>query len=168
MPMIPAFCDSCGTAFPSGISVDNVTNLTMSGNKFGPCPKCGGMGSTPDGTFNVLGSAIEIIRAPHHSVEKLKKLSEILKVARKEAADSDQVAENIKNDVPELASLLDIVPKTRAELYSFLTLLILALSLIINSRCSTDKPDINIQNIMTQSVEQVLTVENELDTCDEE
>lgn len=80
---IPAFCDTCGTAFKSGFFAENVINLTLQGNKAGPCPKCGGMGSIPDGTFNVLGNAIEIITAPERTIEQLKKLADILSIAKK-------------------------------------------------------------------------------------
>jgi hypothetical protein len=64
MPNLPAICDDCGTMFPSGFVMENCTNISLSGNKSGPCPSCGGMGSIPDGVFNVLGNVIEILDAP--------------------------------------------------------------------------------------------------------
>jgi len=156
VPDIPAFCDTCGTAFKSGIFAENVINLTLRGNKAGPCPKCGGMGSIPDGTFNVIGNAIEIISAPERTIEQLKKLADILSIAKRGSVNAEEVTQRIQRKVPELSSLRDILPKTRTELYAFLTLLILAISIIINARRISNTIKINIQNIVNQSVQIVL------------
>lgn len=32
MPSVPAFCDTCGTVFNSGIFVENSTNISFAGN----------------------------------------------------------------------------------------------------------------------------------------
>ncbi|MEN0015550.1 MAG: hypothetical protein AAGC46_19435, partial [Solirubrobacteraceae bacterium] len=61
---IPAFCQRCGAIFPSGFAVANVVGLTLQGNLAGPCPRCGGMGEVIQGTFNVIGNAIELVSGP--------------------------------------------------------------------------------------------------------
>ena len=38
MLSIPAFCDTCGTVFHSGIAVENVARATFISNSAGPCP----------------------------------------------------------------------------------------------------------------------------------
>ena len=36
MPAVLAVCDTCGTPFPSGIFIENSTNISMTGNSSGP------------------------------------------------------------------------------------------------------------------------------------
>ncbi|WP_237772620.1 hypothetical protein, partial [Vibrio parahaemolyticus] len=45
MPHLMAVCDNCGNEFPSGFFIEGCSNVTFTGNKSGPCPNCGGMGS---------------------------------------------------------------------------------------------------------------------------
>ena len=47
MPLVPAFCDICGTAFSSGWNIENSTDIGFSNCQAGPCPACGGMGHIP-------------------------------------------------------------------------------------------------------------------------
>jgi hypothetical protein len=63
VPLIaPAVCDNCGTVFPSGFAFGpGTSNILMTGNKSGPCPKCGGMGSVPDGVYDTLGDTLNIV-----------------------------------------------------------------------------------------------------------
>jgi hypothetical protein len=45
MPHLMAVCDNCGNEFPSGFFIEGCSNVTFTGNKTGPCPKCGGIAS---------------------------------------------------------------------------------------------------------------------------
>ena len=83
MPDLPAFCESCGVAFPSGYFFEDVTGLTLSGAQSGPCPNCGGMGTVPDGVYNVIDRTIEIVAAPAHSREQWQRLLAALESIQK-------------------------------------------------------------------------------------
>lgn len=61
MFQMPAVCDQCGRAFNSGIAGSNSTNIRMSGNRSGPCPSCGGMGTVPDGVYNISERGWELV-----------------------------------------------------------------------------------------------------------
>jgi len=74
MPNLPAFCDSCGTIFPSGIVVENSNNITINNVESGPCPNCKSTGHIPDGIYNVIGKTIEILNAPNNSSNQIMKL----------------------------------------------------------------------------------------------
>jgi hypothetical protein len=56
---LPALCDRCGTIFPSGYELRGV-RAYMVGNKSGPCPNCGGMGSVPDAFYEVFDETIRV------------------------------------------------------------------------------------------------------------
>ncbi len=152
MPIVPAFCDTCGTPFPSGFSFENATNITLSGNKSGPCPKCGGMGHIPDGVFNFIGSTIEILSAPQRTVEELSRLAQILHDAKSRQQSTEQVATKIKEELPELSSIADLLPKNRGELYGFLAVILAAIQLFTQS----PKPSQNITINVSQVIEQTL------------
>src|SRR5258708_29540160 len=71
MPQVPAVCDSCSRLFPSGIVLTNVTHATLTGNKSGPCPFCGSMGSILDGVYEATETTVSAVLAgapPAHAL----------------------------------------------------------------------------------------------------
>lgn len=164
MPMMPAICDSCGTAFASGIYLDNCLNVTLQGNRTGPCPACGSMGSVPDGVFNALGDFIEVLDAPLRTYEQLKRLSEIFDSAAKNKSSNTEISEKIKKECPELASLADVLPKNRMELYTCIGaitgFLMLLASLMQDSDEITSK---DIDASLNQAIEQLITPKTPFD-----
>jgi uncharacterized protein YecA (UPF0149 family) len=153
MPILPAFCDTCGTAFSSGIFVENSTNISFSGNKSGPCPQCGGMGHVPDGVFNFIGSTIEILSAPERTISELLSLARLLREARAKTETKEQVASIIQKELPALSLLAKILPENKSELYGFLGLVIAAIALYTQS--PEKQPVQTIVNI-TQVVETIV------------
>lgn len=153
MPSIPAFCDSCGTPFPSGFFFENSFKVTLSGCKSGLCPNCGGMGHVPDGVFNFIGSTIEILTAPQRTIEELTRLVQILREAKAKQQSTEQVSAQIKQELPGLSSLADLLPKNRGELYGFLAVVLAAIQLLTQS----PQPVQNITINVSQVVEQTLT-----------
>lgn len=131
MPELPAFCQECGAVFGSGIVIDDTTNVTLAGNTAGPCPECGGTGHIPDGVFNFVDGAIEVISAPEYSLEQLRRLVALIEEASQENASPEEIEESIRTELPEFASLTGWLPKTREELYEFLKLLLLAVSVLL-------------------------------------
>ncbi len=157
MVHIPAFCDNCGAAFNSGIVIDNCSNITLSENRSGPCPRCGSMGSVIDGVFNVVGDVIEILSAPQSTHNSLQKLSDILKSAAKEKQTPEELSKNISKQVPELSSLSKYVPKNATELIAWLTFILLAIQ-TINQLGEDETPDVTI--ILNRSIEQSMQPKN--------
>jgi hypothetical protein len=155
MPSIPAFCDTCGAVFHSGIVVENSTNVTFSGNRAGPCPACGGIGHIPDGVFNFIGNTIEILSAPERTVEELTRLSDILREAKEKQQSPEEVAERIQKELPSLAGIGALLPKNRAELYGFLAVILAAAQLLQSSLSSQQPPvTINITQVVNQAAAQ--------------
>jgi hypothetical protein len=155
MPVVPAFCDTCGTAFNSGVFVENATNITFTGNPSGPCPRCGGMGHVPDGVFNFIGNTIQILSAPERTVSELLGLSRILREAREKGENKEQVTARIQKELPSLSVLAKLLPTNKSELYGFLGVVIAAVALYTQS---ADKPPSQTVVNVTQII-QVITNE---------
>ena len=151
--MLPAFCDTCGTVFGSGFAADNATNITLSGNRAGPCPRCGGMGHIPDGVFNFIGNTIEILRAPARTFAELTQLAEILREAQEKSQTKREVSARIEKELPSLAPLSKLLPENRAELYGFLAVVLAAVQLFTQS---PQTPATNITINTTQVITQAL------------
>ena len=159
MPHIPAFCDNCGAVFSSGIVIENSVNLTLSGNKSGPCPACGGMGTIPDGVFTVTSNIIKLLTGPQRTTEQLQHLARVIVDARKNVKEPNTTASKIKLEAPELSSIVDVLPKTRPELYSFLTVILMAIGVVIAVYGSYKdrEPTVDeIQKMIDQSIEQAI------------
>ena len=152
MPSIPAFCDTCGTPFPSGFFFENAINVTLSGNKSGPCPSCGGMGHVPDGVFNFINSTIEILSAPQRTIIELTRLSQIFREAKAKKQSTEQVATQIKQELPGLSSLADLLPKTRGELYGFLAVVLAVVQLLTPSPQPSQNITINVSQVVEQTL----------------
>jgi hypothetical protein len=119
----PAVCDSCGAIFPSGIAFGpDVRGITMRGNKSGPCPKCGGMGSIPDGVYNVLDDTLNIVStwAPDRVAGVLANLQTARSAANPLEATQAVLSES--RELSDIASRL-LVPRNSADFWAFVAAL---------------------------------------------
>jgi hypothetical protein len=147
--MVPAVCDSCGAFFPSGYDLHG-TEIKLAGNRAGPCPRCGGMGHIPDGTYNFIGDTIELLSGPARSRSELQRLTEILQSARARKASIEEVQGEIRSNLPELSSLADILPTTRSELYAFISIILSILTLILSQLDRGTSQKIEVNQVINQ------------------
>jgi hypothetical protein len=105
MAMIPAICDSCGAMWGAeGIfGGPGAMRATLTGNKVGPCPNCGGMGSIPDGVYDIQNNTLKVIQASGTSTETLQSLIRLLESLRRGEASSSQVIDRVEQEAPALA-----------------------------------------------------------------
>jgi hypothetical protein len=105
MAMVPAICDSCGAIFGSEsfIGGSGAKDITLIGNKVGPCPNCGGMGSIPDGVYDIQDDTLKVIRAAGTSPQTLQSLIGLLESLRRGEASSSQVIDRVEREAPALA-----------------------------------------------------------------
>jgi hypothetical protein len=150
MVRVPAVCDSCGAFFPSPIEASNAINITFSTVAVGPCPHCGGSGHVPDGTYNFIGNAIQFLSGPARSASDLERLAAILRSARQREASAEDIRKQIANEVPELQSIADLLPKTRAELYAFIGIILAILTLLLGALRKGEPSKIEINQVINQ------------------
>ncbi len=89
------------------------------------------MGSVPDGTYQTVGNVIRLLTGPQKTVNQLRSLVAVITEAQKAVKEPSEAVKKIKNEAPELSSIVDSLPKTRNELYAFLTLIIVTIATII-------------------------------------
>lgn len=152
MPDVPAFCDTCGTAFPSGFFAEN-SSFSLSNFVAGPCPNCGGMGHVPDGLYNIVGNSIKVLANSKRSSSELLRIAERLRAAKQRNATPDEMSATLKEELPELSSIADTIPKTRAELYAFITVILTIIGMIVTSLSSKESPRIEVHQVITNIVE---------------
>jgi len=119
----PAVCDNCGTVFPSGFAFGpGTSNIRMTGNKSGPCPNCGGVGSVPDGVYDTLDDTLNIVST--WSPDRITRLIESLEQARN-APDPLTATEGVLAQEPELWNIATrlLVPTNSAEFWAFVAAL---------------------------------------------
>jgi hypothetical protein len=149
--MLPAICDRCHAFFPSGYDVQGGT-FHLANNVAGPCPHCGAMGHVPDGTFKIIGNTIELLSGPARTRSELQHFARILRDARERGADLEEVRREVRKQVPELASLADLLPRTPGDLYAFLTLIVTIIALVLSQMDKGSKETIEIHQVVNQIV----------------
>jgi len=165
LPRVPAFCDNCGSVFPSGFSVSGGATLTTVGGKSGPCPSCGSMGTVPDGVFRAAGNVIRLLTGPQKTIEQLQRLASVINEARNTVSEPNKAVEKIKQEAPELSSIVDILPRTRNELYGFLTVILIAVGTVIaGAALYKDRPpsEAEVQNMVDRTIEQAFEEHEEV------
>lgn len=81
MALVPAICDTCRTLFGSENVIGGSGTVTIIGGKLGPCPKCGGWGSIPDGIYEFVGETLNIVSS--WEPQRIKRLVEGLEEAKR-------------------------------------------------------------------------------------
>lgn len=149
----PAVCNTCGTIFPSPFDIlaENVGFFNIG---VGPCPKCGGNGSIPDGIYSFINNTILLLSNRKRTKLELQNLVSILTEAKQKQATPQELSQIIQDELPELSSLKDIFPKTRTELYAFVAIILTIITILITSlgRNPATKIEINqIVNVLYES-----------------
>jgi hypothetical protein len=154
---MPAFCDNCGAIFESGFVFENCRGISLNGNKSGPCPSCGGMGHVPDGVFNFLDDTIELLNGPYITKMELARLSNAIRESIKNKDDRNQFQSRIESENKKFKSVGDLLPHNKAELYTFLGLILIIIQIFM-ANSSSEVPDVTTNNISTvYNSEEVIT-----------
>lgn len=162
MPAVLAVCDSCGTAFPSGFFFENATNITMAGNRSGPCPRCGGMGSIPDGRYDATKDSIQIMATSATSLESLRRLEAVLRAVNRPGVSGQDVADTIKSQAPEFSALVPIAERRGFDVTPWILIVLATITVMIMMWDRLDPPSKDataeqIREIYRQVIQQTHT-----------
>jgi preprotein translocase subunit SecA len=92
------------------------------------------MGHIPDGVFNFIGNTIEILSAPERTIDELNLLAKILRDTQEKRLNQEEIAARVKQELPSLSRLTQLLPTNRSELYGFLMLVLVVIQLLTQSQ----------------------------------
>jgi hypothetical protein len=125
---VPAICDNCGAIFRSGIVFGPGSSANMVGNKAGPCPVCGAMGTIPDGFYEFVGDTLTIVS--RWSPERRRRFAGELEKAR--GSGNRSAAEAVVRKQPDLLPVAQrlLIPRNAGEFWAFIAALLTAIALL--------------------------------------
>jgi SEC-C motif len=151
MPQLPAFCD-CGNIFPSAYAISggvgNIRNVRCQ------CPKCGKQAHVPDGLYRTVGETLELLSAPERSIKELARLAEILRSAQKTKASPEVLDKKIASELPALAALTKLLPKTTSDRIALINTILVAITLLKD--CAPQRP--TVEQVIEQTYVSATTV----------
>jgi SEC-C motif len=130
-----AFCDNptCGAIFlaPNIIGGAGSATLSMTGTRYGPCPRCGGNGHIPDGVYRYANHVVEFLRGPQESLAALRKVEALLRTVQSQSPTRDELLNQVRAVAPGVAGAMEKAPTVAVTqqwiqiLLAFVTLAIL-------------------------------------------
>ena len=113
-------------------------NIHMGGAKVGPCPSCGGVGTVPDGTYDLIDNTLRAVRAADIGKGTLNSIIELLE-SRTHGKTTDQdVIAGVKAVAPAFApTVKDYLAKSDPA--SWLALLV-AILMMLQSATAPSPP----------------------------
>jgi len=117
MASIPAICETkdCNTVFPSAYSVSNSRNISFHDCKSSPCPKCGGIGRIPDGTYDVIEESIFASLNSASDISVLQKIQKTIARDLKRNKSPKNITKTLKKSFPEHNQLWALIPKNKKD-----------------------------------------------------
>lgn len=139
---LPAICDNCNTVFPSGFGMGAGATMFSMNNKSGPCPKCGGIGSLPNGIYEVIDEVKLILKVDNGKDAYL--LQRILTTTTNK--DTPKTIKNkITKEVPQYKGIAKIIDKFCKENKNTIAALVAFSHIFANISGSFDASPINTE-----------------------
>lgn len=145
---LPIFCNSCGAIFPSGIAAEKLTDKID--DLSGSCPVCGELSQVPSHLYNFIGHTIELLTGTDKSIDELNKLSVILHNYKDKESGIMELRQQIEQEVPGLASIADLLPQTRQNIYQFMQIILFVITIIITLTLEGQEKPITAEIIVAQ------------------
>lgn len=107
MALVPVICDSCSVAWGAeNIFAGSATNIQMTGNKVSPCPNCGGVGSIPDGVYDLQDDTLKVVESSGSSAEQLQGIISLLESLRDGQRSEPEVIAEVESAAPGLVPIV--------------------------------------------------------------
>lgn len=121
---------------------------------YGICPKCGSVGRIPDGEYSGLGEKLFATLFNVSDVSVFKDYISFLSDQLHSGISPEIIQESASHKFPQLKSLSDLIPKTRADAYAFIGIMLtlIGLALDCSDKLTTKEPAVQIkQEVINQS-----------------
>jgi hypothetical protein len=99
--------------------------------KVGPCPNCGGMGSVPDGVYDLMDDALTVVQATNLPATTLQEVISVLEDVVSGVTTSDQALKHVEERAPDLAPVINVYLQ-RADRMRWVMLLLAILAVAMS------------------------------------
>lgn len=107
---VPAECDTCHSWFPSSLRVVTGMTARVYGSKAKPCPRCGGVGTIPDGSYTVMDRVLSQARLLDASLPDLLRMQAMVQEQlQRSTFDLDVLTAQARSEAPSVAPLLAVL-----------------------------------------------------------
>jgi uncharacterized protein YchJ len=87
------------------MAAENAEKSHVINLRCGPCPRCGGDGHVPSGTYTIARGIIHALLSSASSQQELQRLAEILQRAKDANQSAGQAAETIERELPQFSAV---------------------------------------------------------------
>ena len=101
-----------------------------------------------DGSYSFIGETISFLGGPDRTASDLQRLASILQGARSRGETVQNIAAEIKRDLPKLSSIVDILPKNRTEFYAFIGLILTVISLLLDAAQKGSNSSVTVNQVI--------------------
>jgi len=150
MPQIPAICltPNCNTLFPSGVELQNARDISFQNCTSGPCPKCGGTGKIPDGSYEAFENNLFAFLSKENDVLLFRKITETIQRDIRRNVSPKNIKKKLKKQFPKHKNTWNLIPETKIDAYAVIQIILAIISTIIAiGACSRS----NKENIISQT-----------------
>lgn len=109
MALLPVICDSCNAVWGAEriIAGSGAINIRMTGNTVSPCPNCGGVGSIPDGVYDLQEDTLTVVESSGASAGQLQEIIGLLESLRDGQRSTPEVIAEVDSTVPDLVPTVE-------------------------------------------------------------
>lgn len=97
--LLPAFCPTCGSVFPSGFAMSEGGTAIHEGNRSGPCPK-GHMGIVLDGTYTFFDGLLKLARSGPGSETVIARIRDLAYSAKEDPSKAEDALKEVLQYLP--------------------------------------------------------------------
>lgn len=149
----PSFCDTCAAVFRSQSPVEGESFDALAGRTTGACPVCGGTGHIADDAVDFVGRAIAMLFVEDISESELARVGAILTEACGKRLSVDEIVAKIGNEAPAAARVSELLAGFSSNLYSFVTLTVGVISLVLKRRRDGDDAGITVEQTIDHVID---------------
>lgn len=116
----------------------------------GRTPKCSA------GSYRIAKDTIELLQGPERTVSELKRLRQILRVARESGASPEEVRSTLQRELPDLGQRLVklLVPETPEAFWALVGVVLMVVGMILSAKQAGQTVNIEAEQVINNIVVQ--------------
>lgn len=146
MTKIPTIClnPKCNTIFPSVFNL-KALNASFKNVGMGPCPKCGGDGKIPDGSYSNFDDKIFAFLEDVNDIALFQKIAQAIQRDLKRNKSPISIKKKLTKQFPKHKSTWNLIPETKQDAYAAIQIILAIIMAVITiGTCSKENKEIII------------------------